>query len=324
MSPVWKPADHVLRYLYEIADYDECLNIVEIGCLACDDKESLTYAHLLNTQGSAWYELNKLKLCRDAFEAAIAIREKLLSEDDPEVTISFANLGNVEAAEGNLDEALMWFGKAANIRERVGDKAATLLGLNYLQIGRAYFQKGRSDYSRAYDFYQRAEGIFNKRTGRNRNYVADLHYAYGNLEFAQKDFSAAARSYELCRRHNMDVNPLHPQMSAACYKLACAAFEQDQHKKALNLLRKALEIADIRSNSTIDGTCARILWKRAEILLDEPLGDQREYALRLMTDLEFKHKEIAEMLGIDERLEDLEENEDKERYFDLLVPGYFR
>jgi hypothetical protein len=30
------------------------------------------------------------------------------------------------------------------------------------------------------------------------------------------------------------------------------------------------------------------------------------------------------MLGIDERLDDLDENEDKEKYFDLLVPGYFR
>ena len=324
MSPVWESANHVLRYLYEIADHSECLNIVEIGCLACDDKESLTYAHLLNTQGSAWYELNKLKPCRDAFTAAIAIREQRLSKDDPEVAISFANLGNVEAAKGNLDKALEWFEKAANIREHVGDKAATLLGLNYLQIGRVYFQKGQSDYGRAYDFYQRAEGIFNKRIGQNRTYVADLHYAYGNLEFAQKDFSAAARSYELCRRHSMDVNPLHPLTSAACYKSACAAFEQDHHKKALNLLKRALEIADIRSNGTVDGTCARILWKRAEILLDERLGDQREYAHKLMTEVELKHKEIAEKLGIDERLDDLEENEDKERYFDLLVPGYFR
>jgi tetratricopeptide (TPR) repeat protein len=284
----------------------------------------LVYAHLLNTQGSAYYELNRLKPCREAHEAAIAIREQLLPEYDPEVAISFGNLGNVEAAEGNVDEALMWFEKAAKIREHAGDKAAIMLGLNYLQIGRAHFQKSKEYHSVAYEFYQKAEGIFNKKYAQSRIYIADLHYAHGNLEFAQEDYSAAARSYELCRRHSMDVNPLHPLTSAASYKLACAAFEQNHHKKALNLLNRALEIADIRSNGRVDGTCARILWKRAEILLDEPFGGQREEADRLKTDVELKHKEIAEKLGIDERLDDLDENEDKEKYFDLLVPGYFR
>jgi tetratricopeptide (TPR) repeat protein len=199
-----------------------------------------------------------------------------------------------------------------------------MLGLNYLQIGRVHFQKGKEHYSLAYDLYQKAEGIFNKRVGQNRSYIADLHFAYGNLEFAEEDFMAAARSYELCRRISMDYNPLHPLTSAACYKLACTAFEQNHHKKALNLLDRALEIADIRSNGTVDGTCARILWKKAEILLDDPLGNRREDGHRLKNDVEFKHKEIAESLGIDARLEDLEESEDKEKSFDLLVPGYFR
>jgi hypothetical protein len=89
-----------LRYLFEIADYGECLNIVEIGISTCDDEPSWIHAHLLNTRASAYYELNKLKPSREAIEAAIEIREQLLSEYDPEVAISFANLGNVEAAEG--------------------------------------------------------------------------------------------------------------------------------------------------------------------------------------------------------------------------------
>jgi len=185
-----------------------------------------------------------------------------------------------------------------------------------------WFQKG--EYTRAYEFYQRSEGIFNKRVGRNRSYTADLHYAYGNLEFAKGNWTAAARSYELCRRISMDYNPLHPLTSAACYKLACAEFEQNHHKKALNLLEKALEIADIRSCGVVDGTCARILWKRAEVLLDEPVATRRDEGYALMTDVELRQTEIAEKLGIDLRLDELKEGEDKEKTFDLLVPGYFR
>jgi tetratricopeptide (TPR) repeat protein len=283
---------------------------------------SITYAHLLNTRASAYYELNQLTPSREAIEAAIEIRQEVLQANDPEIAISLANLGNVEAAEGNLDEALSLFGDAAAIRERAGDSAATMLGLNYLQLGRVYFQKG--DHAHAYDLYQRAEGIFNKRVGRNRSYTADLHYAYGNLEFAKGNFAVAARAYELCRRISMDYNPLHPLTSAACYKLACAEFEQNHHKKALNLLEKALEIADIRSCGTVDGTCARIMWKKAEVLLDEPVANRRDEGHRLTTEVELRQTEIAEKLGVDLRLDELEEGEDREKTFDLLVPGYFR
>lgn len=266
--------------------------------------------------------MNRLAPSREAIEAAIEIRKQVLQANDPEIAISLANLGNVEAAEGHLDEAQVLFEEAAAIRERAGDSAATMLGLNYLQLGRVYFQKGA--HTHAYNLYQRAEGIFNKRVGRNRSFTADLHYAYGNLEFAKGNFVVAARSYELCRRISMDYNPLHPLTSAACYKLACAEFEQNHHKKALNLLEKALEIADIRSCSTVDGTCARIMWKKAEVLLDEPVANRRTEGHKLMTEVELKQTEIAEKLGVDLRLDDLQEGEDKEKTFDLLVPGYFR
>jgi tetratricopeptide (TPR) repeat protein len=266
--------------------------------------------------------LNRLAPSREAIEAVIEIRKEVLPPNDPEIAISLANLGNVEAAEGHLDEALSLFDEAAAICERAGDSAATMLGLNYLYLGRVYFQKG--NYAHAYDLYQRAEGIFNKRVGRNRSYTAGLHYAYGNLEFARGNFVGAARAYELCRRISMDYNPLHPLTSAACYKLACAEFEQNHHKKALNLLEKALEIADIRSCGNVDGTCTRIMWKKAEVLLDEPLATRRGEGHKLMTEVELRQTEIAEELGVDLRLDELEEGEDKGKTFDLLVPGYFR
>jgi tetratricopeptide (TPR) repeat protein len=296
--------------------------MVEIASKARRDKSSLDYAHLLNTQGVVHYELNRLGPAREAIEIARDIRVEKLAQNDPEVAMTLANLGNIEAAEGNLDEALELFEQAAAIREKVGDTAASMLAMNFLMIGRVWFLKG--DYLQAYELYQRSEAMFMKKVGQTRSLTASLHFAYGNLEFAQENFSAAARSYELCRRISMDYNPLHPLTAAACYKLACAAFEQNHHKKALNLLEKALDIADIKSNGTVDGTCARILWKRAEILLDDPLGNRREEGHRLMTDVELRLTEIAEQLGIDLQLDKLQEGEDKEKTFDMLVPGHLR
>src|SRR5271163_95342 len=196
------------RYLFEIADYDECLNIISIAHSACEDKTSLAFAHLLNTQSTVYYEMHQLGRSRSAIERAYQIRSTKLDPKHPEIAISLANLGNVEAAEGNLDTALELFNEAAEIREHIGEAAAIMLALNYLQIGRVWFWKGGRD--KAYQYYQRSEGVFMKRAGRNRQYTAHLQYEYGNLEFAQEDYQAAGRAYELCRRINMDFNPLHP------------------------------------------------------------------------------------------------------------------
>jgi tetratricopeptide (TPR) repeat protein len=309
-------------YLFEIADYDECLNIIRTARAACEDPTSLDFAHLLNTEGTTYFEQNKLRLSRDACEAARRIREEKLNSDSAEMAIVLGNLGNIESAQGNLEEALELLTQAARIRERIGDEAAVMLALNYLQIGRVYFLKG--EYTRAYIEYQRCEGVFLKKAGRNGWFLADLYYAYGNLEFAQRDYSQAGRSFERARRVCMDYNPLHPLTAAVYYKIACTEFEQDHHTKALGNLEKAMNIAEVRSSNVIDGTLARIIWKKAEILLDSEIAgpQKREEARASKNEMELRQREIAEAMGVD--LRGYEDDADREASFDLLVAGYYR
>ncbi|EXJ60696.1 hypothetical protein A1O7_04849 [Cladophialophora yegresii CBS 114405] len=309
-------------YLFEIADYEEALNLVEIARAAAQDKESLDYAHLLNTAGVTYYELNKLRSARGVLEQCYIIRSRLLPEDHAEIATILSNLGNLETAEGNFEAASVWLERAVSIRESIGDEAASLLALNYLQIGRVHFLQDH--FAEAYSMYQKCEGVLNKEKGRNRLFTANLHYAYGNLEFEQGQYMQAARSYDLTRQISKDFNPMHPLTAAACYKLACTEFEQDNHKKALNYLSKALDIAELRGTSEfdgMDGTVVRILFKQAEVILDDPLGD-REEGTQLMNDMLFRQKDVAEKLEVD--LRGFDSLEDREKGFDLLVPGYFR
>ena len=316
------PFPSLCRYLFEIADYEEALNLVEIARFAAPDKDSLVYANLLNTAGVTYYEMNKLRRAREVLEQCYALRSRNLPEEDAEIANVLSNLGNLDTAEGNLEKALEWFEKSAVIRIAIGDEAALLLAQNYLQIGRVLFLQ--EDYTKSYSMYQKCEGVLNKKAGRNKLFTANLQYAYGNLEFAQQQFAQAARCYELTRQISKDFNPMHPLTAAACYKLACTEFEQDNHKKALNYLSKALDIAELRGSSEIDGmdgTVVRILFKRAEVLLDDPLGDRTE-GTQLMNDMLFRQKDVAEKLEVDLRGTDV--LEDREKGFDLLVPGYFR
>jgi tetratricopeptide (TPR) repeat protein len=298
--------------------------MMEITCSASDSKETLLYSHLINTIGSAYYETNQLKKCRSNMEAALDLRQRLLPENDLQVAISLANLGNVETAEGNYDEALLVLGEAARIREL--HKEPLMLGLTFLQIGRVWFLRNEFDHAR--QMYSQADACFAKRGADDPLYIANLNYAYGNLELektlisrhisSQEGYEQAMRYYLQCK-DACDAHARFSQLAAAnFYKLACTELSLGHPKKALGYLEKAHNIAEIRAAGEIDGTIARIWWKKAEILIDDDI--RREEGLKLKKEVIAAHENLVDELGLtfdaDETYTD--------KAFDMLVPGYFR
>jgi len=103
---------------------------------------------------------------------------------------------------------------------------------------------------------------------------------------------------------------------------------------ALGFLNKARNIAELRSPARDDGTIARILWKIAMVLKNQPGGTSlaeaneanqlltRAYNARsaLTASGEGGEGELYEL----ERRDAMTEMEKEEESFDLLVPGYFR
>lgn len=74
------------RFLYEISDYDLCLRLTKTAAGGCDDKGSVEYADLCGIAGSAYYELNKLDLCRKEWELYKKIQEDVYKDNDLEVS----------------------------------------------------------------------------------------------------------------------------------------------------------------------------------------------------------------------------------------------
>jgi tetratricopeptide (TPR) repeat protein len=280
------------------------------------DRQSLLHAKILNTEGSARFELNQLKSARAAFEEAREIRVTRLAPDDPLVASILANCGNVESAEGYLEEADSLFVEAARIRETYGDRETQMLGLTYLQRGRVWYLKG--EYSRASELYYKADACFKKKTGQNHVHLADLCYAQGNLELARKDLHQAKRHYDMCRDLSRKIEIFSPLVVATNYKLACVEHAMGHADKALYWLDKAYDVADIRSAGEIDGLTARTLWKKAEILQDNPL--RREEGLELERQMIRERSLIAAKLQLHIEYD----NPSGDSAFDILVPGYFR
>ena len=59
-----------------------------------------------------------------------------------------------------------------------------------------------------------------------------MHYAYGNIEFAQKRWLSAKRAYETSLKVGLANAPIHPITAAAYYSLGCVEYERDNMDNA--------------------------------------------------------------------------------------------
>jgi tetratricopeptide (TPR) repeat protein len=248
----------------------------------------------------------------------LRIRLELFGAKDLEVATILANLGNVESAEGNYDEAQDLFERAATIREQSGGplEESEMLGLTFMQLGRVAALRG--DHNQAWKLYQKSEAYLLRKPGHNDAFLAHLTYAYGNLEYDRKAYKQALRIYEECLTLCLKLWPLHHLTASTYYKLACVEFALRHPERSLMLLDKANNIAEAREPGEFNGGKARILRKKGEILSEDPIKGAE--GLDLMSKMEEKHAGIAEQLGLRIDPEDVR----TEEAFDLLVPGYFR
>ena len=106
----------------------------------CDDRDSVLYAHLANTAGSIYSELNDLKNARPCWESALDIRKR--QDTAEEYNNTLINMANLYSAEGRLNEALAYFADAEIGRLKLDIDSIIGLALCSLGIGRAQSLKG--------------------------------------------------------------------------------------------------------------------------------------------------------------------------------------
>lgn len=151
-------------------------------------------------------------------------------------------MGNLETACDNLEKAREFFDKAIAIRVNGGDANASLLANSYLCLSTVFYR--RREFETAFSMVGQSEALFFRTSAGaetlfNAQYVlidctciadADtlisVHYAYGNIEFAQRRWAAAKRAYEASLQTGLAQAPIHPITAAAYYSLGCVEFEQ--------------------------------------------------------------------------------------------------
>ncbi len=103
------------KYLTEIHELIECVELLDIASEACKDKQSLEYAYVCNLYLNVAVETNEIAMGRSYFQQAIAIREAKPPADHPDLAGCYNNIGNNLLNEGNVDDALNYLSKVDKI-----------------------------------------------------------------------------------------------------------------------------------------------------------------------------------------------------------------
>lgn len=155
-------------------------------------------------------------------------------------------MGLLESTSDNLSKAREYFNQAIAIRFACGDSASSLLANSYLCMSRVHFLE--KEYDQAFAMLAQSEALYVRTSGANAHFMsqyvsiyglqmlqltyASVHYAYGNIEYAQKRWVNAKRSYDTCLKISLASSPIHPITAAAYYSLGCVENELDHHDNA--------------------------------------------------------------------------------------------
>lgn len=157
-----------LRYLIETGEWDIFWEVVNVAFETCEEKESLLYAHLCNSAGLVETERVRMDEAIKYVDRCRKLREKLLDENDQELSVSYINTANVlltmHRSEACYDEAIEYIWKAHAIETSKSEiEQKGLMHLQHLILGAAFTYKGV--YDQAIDHIGKAQTIVRANMG---------------------------------------------------------------------------------------------------------------------------------------------------------------
>jgi tetratricopeptide (TPR) repeat protein len=123
----------------ESGSWGRCEKLLETAFKTCDDKESILFAHLLNTSAYLQDKRNRSKEALELYEVSKKIRETHLGPLHEELANTYNNMGLALESCCRFHEALECYQKAVEIDLLKPEKERNkILHIRHLNIGSAY------------------------------------------------------------------------------------------------------------------------------------------------------------------------------------------
>ena len=200
-------------------------------------------ARLMDTMGVVYLKLGLYLRAQPLLETALAIREKALGPDHPDVAKALNNLANLYNNQGNYAKAEPLWRRSLKIREKAlgpdhPDVAKSLNGFVNL-----YSDQGK--YAEAEPLCQRSLRILEKALGPND---PDVAVALNNLAILcarQGKYGEAEPLFQRSLKiREKTLGPDHPDVASALNNLANICAEQGKFKDAEPLFQRNLKIRE--------------------------------------------------------------------------------
>jgi tetratricopeptide (TPR) repeat protein len=181
--------------------------------------EELILAGYLNLQGWASYEAGRYANAQQPLERALALREKLLGPEHPDVAQSLNNLAVLYHAQGQYAKAEPLYQRALAIREQALGPAHPDTARSLNDLAALYHDMGA--YGQAEPLYQRALAIREQALGPAH---PDTARSLNNLAVLYGDMGAYGKAEPLLQRalaiSEKTLGPAHPDTARSLGALA--------------------------------------------------------------------------------------------------------
>ncbi|AFY60595.1 CHAT domain-containing tetratricopeptide repeat protein [Synechococcus sp. PCC 6312] len=203
----------------------------------------LAEANQLNEQAVKLYQQGRYNEALPLYQRSLAIWEKALGPNHPNVATGLNNLGALYQAQGNYAQALPLYQRSLAIREKAlgPDHPDVAYSLNNL----AALYQAQGNYAQALPLYQRSLTIWEKALGPDHLNVA---YSLNNLAGLYQDQNNYPQALPLHQRslaiRQKALGPDHPDVAISLHNLAALYQAQGNYAQALPLYQRSLAIRE--------------------------------------------------------------------------------
>jgi CHAT domain-containing protein/tetratricopeptide (TPR) repeat protein len=232
LGDVYKNEGH---YRKAEAQYRLALDLAE---KAHDD---LKVALVLNNLTQIYEDESRFTEAEDAVKRALAIRERKLGQDHPDVAASLNNLAHIDERLGQYAEADRLFQRAIAIWEEALGPNHPLLATSLVNLASVYADQGRLDEAEA--LYQRALAIREAAFGADSFPVATVLNNLAAIYESEQRFSDvesfSKRALAIVER---TLGPQNPDSAKVLRKLGVAYDGEHRYAEAAAQFQRAIDI----------------------------------------------------------------------------------
>jgi Tfp pilus assembly protein PilF len=206
---------------------------------------ALTKCMQEETKGSiGWLRLGKLMIQLSHFDKAEELYEILLQQktNEGEKAHLFYQLGWIKDDQGKYAEAIEFYEKALEIKQKTLPASHLDLAASYNNIGQVYDNMG--EYSKALSYYEKALEIYQKTLPANHRSLATSYNNIGQVYDNMGEYSKAFSYYEKALEIDQKTLPTdHPSLATSYNNIGLVYNNMGEYSKALSYYEKDLEIS---------------------------------------------------------------------------------